>query len=233
MSDHSQFIENLMTQSLDVVKVLKADAVIGKYIDYSLRLPRPFVGTGEIRLVILGQDPTVEGMNTRQAINTVLMLDQKGSNLHQFLTSICTELGISLDENVYATNICKNFFTEPPNNVTTTDLISLSWSNWRPLLVEELARFPDAKIVTLGNPVLKVLVKEPKEQDLKRYWGHKNNWKKSGRNQFRCVDEQHSTVGRQFFPLPHIETVKELELYSTHFVEYLSFVATGVSKDVA
>lgn len=223
MSDHSQFIENLMTQSLDVVKVLKADAVIGKHIDDTLPVPRPFMGTGDIRLVILGQDPTVKAVATRKKIATVLMLDQTASKLREFLTGICTVLGMSLDDNVYATNVCKNFFTAPPKKLTT-DVIDLSWPKWRPLLVEELARFPNAAILTLGKPILKVLVRDPAVKDLKHYWGH---------GEYQLVEAQHSTLGRRFFPFPHITSFRTKPLYRTHRDNYLSFVRETVVGGMA
>jgi uracil-DNA glycosylase len=227
MSDHSQFIENLITQSLDVVKVLKADTMIGKYIDDTLPIPRPFVGTGEIRLVILGQDPTVKAVTTRKKIATVLMLDQTESNLRKFLTGICTCLEILLDENVYATNVSKNFFTAPPKKLTT-DVIGLSWPKWRPLLVEELARFPNAAILTLGKPILQVLVRDPAVKDLKHYWGYVGSKAKKEHGEYRLVEVQHSTVDRPFFPFPHITNISTTELYRTHRDNYLSFVRNGL-----
>ena len=233
MSDQFQFTENLMKQSRDVVEVLKADAVIGNYIDDTLPVPRPFVGTGDIRLVIFGQDPTVDEMSTRLKITTVLMLDQKGSNLHRFLAGICTGLGISLDENVYATNVCKNFFTAPPKNVTATDLIGLSWPNWRPLLVEELARFPMAAILTLGKPILQVLVRDPAVKDLKHYWGHVGSKAVKEHGEYRLVEIQHSTLGRPFFPFPHITNIRATELYRTHRDNYLSFVRKSLVGGMA
>lgn len=232
MSDHSQFIENLMTQSLDVVKVLKADAVIGKYIDDTLPVPRPFVGTGDIRLVILGQDPTVEAVRTRKKIATVLMLDQTESKLRDFLTGICTFLGISLNENVYATNVCKNFFTAPPTTITE-DVIDLSWPKWRPLLVEELARFPNAAILTLGKPILKVLVRDSAVKDLKHYWGHVGQNAVAGHGEYQFVEAQHSTLGRPFFPFPHITSFRTKPLYRTHRDNYLSFVRETVVGGMA
>lgn len=232
MSDHSHFIEHLLLRSRDVVEMLKADAVIGKYIDDTLSVPRPFVGTGDIRLVILGQDPTVEDMTTRQEITTVLMLDQKGSNLYQFLTGICTELGISLDENVYATNVCKNFFTAPPMKVEAK-LIGLSWPKWRPLLIEELARFPKAAIITLGKPILEVLVIDPAVKDLKHYWGHVGHNAVAGHGEYQLVEVQHSTLGRPFFPLPHITSFRTKPLYRTHRDNYLSFVRKTVVGGMA
>jgi uracil-DNA glycosylase len=227
MSDDSQFIENLMMQSLDVVKVLKADAVIGKYIDDTLPVPRPFGGTGDIRLVILGQDPTVKAAATRKKIATVLMLDQTESKLREFLTGICTCLGISLGENVYATNVCKNFFTAPPKKLTT-DVIGLSWPKWRLLLVEELARFPNAAILTLGKPILQVLVRDPAVKDLKHYWGYVGSKAKKEHGEYRLVEVQHSTVDRPFFPFPHVTNISATKLYRTNREDYLSFVRNSL-----
>ena len=233
MSDHSKFVDDLMERSVAVVEGLRADEVIGRFIDDSLPLPGPFVGTGPIRLVILGQDPTVELLESRKRVSTVLMLNEKGRNLYPFVERICRGLGVSLEENLYATNICKNFFTEPPERVTEPDLIGLSWAKWRGLLDEELAQFPDAAIVTLGNPILRVLVKPPSSQDLKHYWGHTEEWKAKGRCEFRHVEPTSSSFGRQFFPFPHITNTKATALYRQHFDEYLAFTRSTITKEAS
>ena len=73
-------------------------------------------GHGGIQLVVLGQDPTVKNAEARGRITTVLNLDKPGS-LRSYLQRVCAGLGARLDENVYATNVIKNFFTMPPTTV--------------------------------------------------------------------------------------------------------------------
>ena len=142
MSDNAAFIDQLLHRSAAVVSDLKASDVVGAYIDASHPIPRPFVGIGPIRLVVVGQDPTVERLESRQQVKTVLTLDQKNGNLYRFVERICAGLGLSLEQDVYATNVCKNFFTELPERVKEPDLIAISWLKWRALLADELARFP-------------------------------------------------------------------------------------------
>jgi uracil-DNA glycosylase len=231
MNDNAAFVDKLMERCGSVVSGLKADEVIGKYIDTSLPLPRPFVGTGPIRLVIVGQDPTVEKLESRKRVTTVLTLNQKGSNLHRFVERICTGLDVSLDQNVYATNICKNFFTDLPESVTPPDLIGLSCQKWRDLLSDELARFPKATVITLGKPVLRVLVQEPSLQDLKHYWGHVEGWKTKGHGKFHFVEGRNSSFGKRFFPFPHITNTQTTELYRKHFDEYLRFARSNIMKE--
>ena len=53
-------IDDMMLRSQAVVRNLVSDPVLKTYVDPELPLPRPFLGSGEIHLVIIGQDPTVE-----------------------------------------------------------------------------------------------------------------------------------------------------------------------------
>lgn len=85
---------------------------ISSYIDTSLTPPDPFRGSGKIRLIILGQDPTVQDPENRKKIKVTLLLNQPG-RLRTYLEKVCKALEIDLDENIYATNLLKNFFTVP------------------------------------------------------------------------------------------------------------------------
>lgn len=85
---------------------------ISSYIDTSLTPPDPFRGSGKIRLIILGQDPTVQDPEYRKKIKVTLLLNQPGG-LRTYLEKVCKVLDIDLDENIYATNLLKNFFTVP------------------------------------------------------------------------------------------------------------------------
>ena len=105
------------------------------------------------------------------------------------------------------------------------------WPKWRDFLVAELERFPNTTIITLGKPLLGVLVEPPASQDVKNYWGHVEGWKTAGRAEFHCVEANESTIGRRFFPLPHVTNAASTDLYKTYFDEYLSFIRSTASKD--
>ena len=72
----------------------------------------PFKESDNMKLIIIGQDPTIKNENQRIRIKTTLNLDKNGS-LKTYITGICNKLGIRL-ENVYATNVFKYFYTCPP-----------------------------------------------------------------------------------------------------------------------
>ena len=82
-------------ESERVLHRLRADPQLNKFIDQALGLPRVFRGTGQIRLIVLGQDPTVKNVASRGNIHQVLNLDKRGS-LKVYLTQICEEFDLKL-----------------------------------------------------------------------------------------------------------------------------------------
>jgi hypothetical protein len=82
-----------------VVDELACHPRLGGYIDTSIPTPKVFRGSGKIRLIILGQDPTVKNASARQEITTVLNLNKSG-NLTHYLRRVCTFLDIKLDTEV-------------------------------------------------------------------------------------------------------------------------------------
>lgn len=62
--------------SIEARKVIDklASSEISSYIDTSLTPPDPFRGRGKIRLIILGQDPTVQDPEYREKIKVTLLL---------------------------------------------------------------------------------------------------------------------------------------------------------------
>lgn len=98
-----------------------SDPKLSRYVDNKRPIPKVFQGSGDIKLIILGQDPTVKDIASRDKIETVLNLDKSG-NLRNYLSKICNHLGVSLDENVYATNYLKNFFIKPPTQIKDIDI---------------------------------------------------------------------------------------------------------------
>src|SRR5947209_5066918 len=105
MSDPADFDTFYTDHCREILAELKADDVLGEYIDDELSIPKTFQGSGPIRLVVLGQDPTVQEIESRRRIKTVLTLDQSGSNLYKFVERICKGLQLKVDQNVYATNV--------------------------------------------------------------------------------------------------------------------------------
>lgn len=226
------FISGIRAKCEQIVSRLKSDETIGDYVDGLLPCPEPCAGDGDIRLLVIGQDPTVDAAASRARIDKVLDLGNAG-NLKRYIEGLCSKLDLDLASQVYATNVCKNFFTQRPETIADPDLIVAAWPFWESLLIEELAQFPDAIVVTLGEPVLRVLVQDGYPRKVKHFWGHQDDWKNKGHLPFSCVTVEQSAVGRSFFPLPHQTTSQGQEFYRQHLDEYMAYVRSQMEREAA
>lgn len=215
--------------SIEVRKVIDklASSEIGSYIDTVLTPPDPFRGRGRIRLIILGQDPTVQDPEYREKIKVTLLLNQPGG-LRTYLDKICKALGIDLDENIYATNLLKNFFTEPPDSRRKEDpqFFRKAADYWIPLLREEIEEFENVAILPLGEPVLNCLTKGPDWELIRNYWGYEGP-AHYGRN-FGYIKPTENVLSRVIFPFPHIPGLKH-KIYKQQFDGYLSFMRKHIN----
>jgi hypothetical protein len=220
------FIDEVMHLSTDALATLAQDRKIGKYIDRR-NMPRPYLGTGPIKLVIIGQDPTVQRSESRDAIKVVLNLDKKNSLTRYISGEICRGLGLSLTEHVYATNLCKNFFTAPPTAILNTDnvdVIARSASVWLSILEHELTAFPEATLISLGEPLLSVLVRPEFSRKVRYYWGYSG--KKD--HDLSAINVDASTLNRQIFPFPHQPSLRKT-FYRDNLASYIAFVRAASS----
>ena len=189
------------------------------------RFVRPYIGDGDIKLVIIGQDPTVRIPKSRERITCTLNLNKKGSALFKYVKHICHILDITID-NVYATNLFKYFYSNPP-----ADMISVLRQHLRPnlvLLKDELdgLKLPEiCPIITLGEPVLQLLLNEalPKSQkEMKYYWDYRISTKSSG-GCFRYVKAGDNALSHDFYPVSHQPSMR-LEFYRKTIDAYLQYV---------
>jgi len=205
--------------------ITRARGKLGHYV-VDRQVPEPFCGTGPIRLIVLGQDPTVKNPRSRSAITTVLNLNKKGS-LRNYLAHVCRELGLDLVANVYATNVIKNFFTVPPASVKETDLLQDASHYWFPLLEDELAQYPGVPIISLGEPVLSVLVRSLARRCVRQYWGYTRDWERGGQGPFQFITPEDSAVDRAIYPFPHQPSLAK-RFYADRFDKYVSYVRQTV-----
>ena len=183
-----------------------------------LGIPNPFRATGKIKLIILGQDPTVKRKESRYSINVVLNLD-KPNALTRYIQHICQEFNVSFYSNLYATNCLKNFFIQPPASLGGQFLTKAS-KFWLPLLREELEEFPNIPIVSLGQPLLRVLSGNDADQ-LKQYWGYQSSSNKGDSKNFKYLDR--NILDRPIFPFPHQPSIRKV-FYTKTFRHYVAFV---------
>jgi uracil-DNA glycosylase len=217
------FVRAIQRRAEEAHRQLAGSASIGKYIDTSLPLPMPFVGSGEIRLVIVGQDPTIQNAATRTKIKTVLNLD-KPNSLRKFIERLCSDLGLQLDQHVYATNAAKGFFTQPPTVIKKNDRLDVlaeSRTAWGPILREELERFPAAAVISLGEPVLVVLSNNAPK--MRAFWGYDKDWKNGKFVPPAKLPAAQNIVGRDIFPFVHQPSMRKA-FYKLRWDEYIRFI---------
>jgi len=179
----------------------------------------PKVGTGEIKLIIVGQDPTVKNEKSRNSIKTVLNLDRR-NNLYEYLSYVAKRLDYDIEQNIYATNLLKCFCAAPP--ATIPNAVKELTPYWIELLKNEIAQYPQAKIITLGEPVLDALITSGSTR-VRDYWGYRGN-NLANISNFRscCADE--NLLQRRFFPFPHQPSIRK-QFYRNYIAQYTSFLA--------
>lgn len=186
-------------------------------IDDTLNPVKPYLGKGEIKLIIIGQDPTIKIEKQREKITCTLNLDKNGSLKKYIEEDICFDLGLTLD-NVYATNIFKYFYTKRP--ATTFNILQDHLKENLDLLVNELEQFQNATIITLGEPALKLL--EGTSSRVQFFWDYNQKTKKSNGN-FLFSHGMGNLLGRDFFPFPHQPSLIK-PFYRDHIHQYIEFL---------
>jgi len=181
-------------------------------IDITLNTVPPFIGGSDIRLIVVGQDPTIRNQARRSHIHTTLHLDQEGS-LRRYLSQICPIA------HIYATNLFKYFYTIPPAD--TLDVLQRHLAPNIQLLIEELVAYPNAPIITLGKPVLGLLATAG-SREVKDYWGYTVETGAINGSFSHCLSGN-SKLNRVFYPFPHQPSLRKpfyrdtLERYFTYF----------------
>jgi hypothetical protein len=139
---------------------------------------------------------------------------------------------LSLEKNVYATNACKNFFADPPTEILKHE--GASAEVWLPVLHEELAGFPDATVISVGEPVLTMLVRDGHPKKIKHYWGYHRHWKNGKRTPIIRVEAEQSRIGRSFYPFIHQPSFQSPRgaFYRHRWREYIDFVRIGHDRSV-
>jgi uracil-DNA glycosylase len=213
--------QELGSQVDQMVKKLKAEKDLpDNPIDLSYASIPPFIGgkeTDEIKLVVIGQDPTIRNIQTRGNIKFTLNLDKNGS-LKNYVKLICTGLNITI-ENVYATNLFKYSYTVPPAD--TPQVLRHHLQENLMLLQSEVKLFPNAKIICLGEPLLQLL-KDDLKAHVKTFWSY-NEKKKASDGHYTAVAAEDNSLNRKIYPYPHVPSMRK-NFYKTNLENYTAFV---------
>lgn len=162
MEIHLKQINHNLTK---IKRRLFADNILNKDIDFTHKFIPPYTkanNISDIKLIIIGQDPTVRELESRKDINTILNLNRKCS-LRFFVNHICVELNFDIDKDIYATNLYKCFFNFPP-----ADDEKILFKYWMDFLVDEISAFNNPIIISLGEPLIRQLLNY-KKREIKYY----------------------------------------------------------------
>lgn len=180
-------------------------------------IPPFFNSSASIKLVIIGQDPTIKRAERRKEIDCTLNLNKPGA-IRKYVEHICFELGISIEE-VYATNLFKYFYTFPPART-----LSILKSHLKPnlvLLEKELSAIPQCPIITLGEPVLKLLVND--NAKVRDCWGYEKKTSMTN-EQFKFIHANDNKLNRILFPFCHQPSFSRIPFYKETLDQYIHFV---------
>ena len=215
--------ESAVGQKAQVITAkLVSDPEVGRFVDTALPIPDVYHGGGQIKLIFLGQDPTVKNPTSRGKITMVLNLNRRGG-LWNYLVKICKGLQLDLRQHVYATNYFKNFFVMPPTQITEVNVLERSSRLWLPFLLDELTPFAGAPVIALGQPLLSVLINKEVAPLVRDYWGYTSCWKSGEALPFRYLQPDENHLHRRVFPFPHQPSIRK-EFYKQRMADYITFV---------
>jgi len=203
------------------VKTLLDDSVLKNDIDFTFEFLLPFSKadrTDDVKLIIIGQDPTVRRAESRGDINLTLNLD-KDNSLKTYLRKVCDILEIDIEKEIYATNLFKYFFRFPPADDQT--ILTRQFKIWIDLLINEIAVFGNPFVITLGEPLIAQLI-HTNSKKVKYYWNYIGDTK-SGRD-FKCNEPFENYLQRRIYPIAHQPTWNRNEFYKNYLVDYLNFI---------
>ena len=206
---------------LKIRNKLLSDTVLQNDIDFNYDFILPFSRADKIsnvKLIIIGQDPTVREKKSRGDINVTLNLDKENS-LKKYIKDIGFALNIDIDKEVYATNLYKCFFKKPPADDQT--ILTRHFKIWIDLLINELAPFDNSFVITLGEPLISQLV-HSNSKKVKYYWDYIGQTK-SGRN-FKYNESSENYLQRRIYPMAHQPAWKRNKFYKFYFKDYLDFL---------
>ncbi len=209
-----------------VQKLQHSHPEIYKLIHHHLPIPTVYCGQGPIRLVVLGQDPTINDSARLDTVSTVLNLNKAGS-LRSYIKQLCAILELDISQHLYATNLFKPFFVSPPVQLAKQvefDLFAALRPIWLPLLQEELAAFPDVPVLSLGEPLLRVLAGDGMSQFVRHYWGYKPDWKDGFSQSFAYLAPEENQLSRRLYPFPHVTSARTKPFYSGQLSAYTRFL---------
>jgi len=175
--------------------------------EVELRLVPPyFKEGGELKLMLVGQDPTVRREPAR--VKHALMLDEPKGQLRRWLTKELFGKRNFDALTLYATNLVKCSFQQPPSTTQQGGFRFLQpyFDNCRDLLAQEISAFGPALVLTLGEPAHKLFITILDNRD-----NIADRMKKAFTGRF--VKAEFGDIEFDYSPCLHIQTFRVAETY--------------------
>jgi len=139
-----------------------------------INLPTAFVGKEKIKAILLGADPTNDGIKTNKGLKQLTTVFGISSD---FETAFFTPQFVNLKaidlkkDELFIQNLCRNYFTDQTSKNHNWGKIA---KIWLPFLAEELSVF-DSKIPVLvsAEKIMKVLIPDLPKADYIYNLNHK------------------------------------------------------------
>lgn len=171
----------------------------------------PFYRPGDsFRLMLIGQDPTIRKRPER--VSQVLMLDQPNGQLSRWLRDLLGDNAFNRIT-IYATNVVKCSFPKPPSDMGGYRFLKPYSNNCRRHLVQEVACFRPALVISLGEPshkIFRAMLDKPELTD------------EAMQDAFTGNFAQVSIEGVHFAYTPclHIQTFRVAETYGSRVMAF-------------
>ncbi len=212
--------ENIEHRIAQTLALILSKPHLREHVDTVHELPRIYNPGGKIKLIVIGQDPTIVNKASRRNITTVLDLD-KPAKMQRYVFGVCEALEVDPFRELYATNLFKNFFDTPPSY--PSEVLNKFYGLWFPILREEVSMFPGVGIVTLGDNVLEFTLSINADKFVRNYWGYTEDWRIGASLPFKHILPNENLLGRVIFPFPRQPSMHK-QFYVERSRSYLEYV---------
>lgn len=221
----SQIMDNGIDDKVrQVYSIILSKPLLRAQVDTKHEIPAVHKGSGKIKMIIIGQDPTVKNKASRKNITSVLGLDKPGK-MQRYAFAVCERLGIDPMKELYATNLFKNFFEEPPNH--NSDVLHKFFQYWFPVLEEELSKYRNIPVITLGDKVIDFLSKKSADKLVRSYWGYTEDWHQGGGNSMKHIPPDENLLNKPVFPFPRQPSIIK-EFYASRMDRYIDYIKQNI-----
>ena len=148
--------------------------------------------------------------------------------MQRYIHRICEGLNIDPLKELYATNLFKNFFEEPPDH--NSEILKKFFDLWFAVLKEEVEAFPGVPVAVLGDPVLNFISANSQNQFVRNYWGYHEDWKKGVSEPFKHLPPEENLLKSNIFPFPRVSSIIK-EFYYERFDNYLNYITDSLNRD--